>query len=135
MRLVLDTSAVMNAVMATEQAKIVLLQIESASFVIAPALMRVELANGLWKAAQFASLDGMLATERFAIGCDLVDQFIDDASLVQHALGLSLRWNHPVYDMLFVAACQQHGARLLTFDRKLQTVTQNIEAGLCVAIA
>lgn len=132
MRIILDTSAVVNIVMQTEQAAPLMAQLASAGVVFAPEFMRIELANALWKAAQFANLDAVLVSERFTTGCDLVDQFVGDAALVQHALSLSLQWKHPVYDMLFIAACQQHGACLLTRDRKLRAVAEKMGAGLCV---
>jgi predicted nucleic acid-binding protein len=43
------------------------------------------------------------------------------------ALGLAAKHEHSVYDMLYVAAALQHGARLLTLDRKLKALATLID--------
>ena len=130
MRLVLDTSAAANVVFQTAQASALMACIERADRVIAPALMHSELANTLWKAVRFSGLDTALALAHYENATDLVDEFINDDTLMRQALRSAVRHTHPVFDMVFIAAAQQHGCRLLSCDRKLCALARSIDPDL-----
>jgi predicted nucleic acid-binding protein len=132
MRLVLDTSAAANIVLQTAQAPALMAILEHADRVIAPGLLHSELGNMLWKAVRFSGLDIARAMNHYEDAIALVDEFILDETLMRLALSNAARHAHPVYDMLFVAAAQQHGCSLLSVDKKLVAVARSMDSNLVV---
>jgi predicted nucleic acid-binding protein len=85
----------------------------------APDLLHVECANILWKKARIGDL-----TRRDAAGC--LDVLLHapvtltgSRELLDLALDLSLEWQHPVYDCVYVALAIRRGVPLVTADRRL----------------
>lgn len=134
MRLVLDTSAAINIVLQTAQAPALMAILEQADRVIAPSLMHSELGNALWKAVRFSGLDTAQAMNHYEDAIALVDEFILDESLMRLAIRNAVLHTHPVYDMVFVAAAQQHGCSLLSVDRKLMTLARSMNPNLVVDV-
>lgn len=134
MRLVLDTSAAINIVLQTAQAPALMAILEQADRVIAPSLMHSELGNTLWKAVRFSGLDTAQAMNHYEDAIALVDEFVLDESLMRLAIRNAVLHTHPVYDMVFVAAAQQHGCSLLSVDRKLMTLARSMNPNLVVDV-
>ena len=127
MKIILDTSAALHVALQGEHAARLMPLIESATEVLSPKFIQVEMGNALWKYMRWQSmpLDQALQHWDNATGC--IDQLLDDATLIPQALGLAARHGHSVYDMLYIAAALQHGARLLTLDRKLKALAAQID--------
>ena len=134
MRLVLDTSAAANIVLQTAQAPALIAILERADRVIAPSLMHSELGNTLWKAVRFSGLGVDEAMNHFEDAIALVDEFILDEMLMRLAIRNAVLHAHPVYDMVFVAAAQQHGCSLLSVDRKLVALARSMDPNLAVEV-
>ena len=134
MRLVLDTSAAANIVLQTAQAPALIAILERADRVIAPSLMHSELGNTLWKAVRFSGLGVDEAMNHFEDAIALVDEFILDEMLMRLAIRNAVLHAHPVYDMVFVAAAQQHGCSLLSVDRKLVALARCMDPNLAVEV-
>lgn len=134
MRLVLDTSAVVNIVLRTAQAPALMSILEQADRVIAPSLLHSELGNTLWKAVRFAGLDTAQAMNHYEDAIALVDEFILDETVMRLAIRNAVQHAHPVYDMVFVAAAQQHGCSLLSVDRKLVALALSMDPNLVVDV-
>lgn len=134
MRLVLDTSAATNIVLQTGQAPALMAILERADRVIAPSLMHSELGNALWKAVRFSGLDTAQAMNHYEDAIALVDEFILDETVMRLAIRNAVLHAHPVYDMVFVAAAQQHGCSLLSVDRKLMTLARSMNPNLVVDV-
>ena len=134
MRLVLDTSAAANIVLQTALAPTLMAILEQADCVIAPSLMHSELGNALWKAVRFSGLDIAQAMNHYEDAIALVDEFILDETLMRLAIRNAVLHAHPVYDMVFIAAAQQHGCSLLSVDRKLIALARGMDPNLVVEI-
>ena len=134
MRLVLDTSAAANIVLQTAQAPALMAILERADRVIAPSLMHSELGNTLWKAVRYSGLGVDEAMNHFEDAIALVDEFILDETLMRLAIRNAVLHAHPVYDMVFVAAAQQHGCSLLSVDRKLVALARSMDPNLAVEV-
>lgn len=85
---------------------------------IAPSLLRIELANVLWKkvrAAEIAPLQAaaILVEAQSSVTLVAVER------LATRALEIAIELRHPVYDCLFVALAEEQETRLVTADRKL----------------
>lgn len=113
---IVDTSVVVKWAVAEDGADL------AAQFfggdVVAPDLLRSELANALWKkvarreigalqaSAAYAEIEGMLA-------------FLPTDRLARRALGIALEIGHPVYDCVYLALAEATGMAILTADLRL----------------
>jgi len=124
--LVLDASAVLRLIthdpMASDWAE----QLGEAPLVLAPELMLTEVANALWKLQRGAGLAGMDPHQLLADAADLVDQVEPDRHLQVEALALACHLNHPVYDCLYLALARREAALLLTADRRLRRLADQV---------
>ena len=134
MRLVLDTSAAVNIVLQTSLAPTLMTILEQADRVIAPGLMHSELGSTLWKAVRFSGMDTAQAMNHYEDAIALVDEFIVDETLMRLAIRNAVLHAHPVYDMVFVAAAQQHGCSLLSVDRKLIALARSMDPNLVIIV-
>jgi predicted nucleic acid-binding protein len=124
--IVLDASAALRTVLSPVDHPDLLEAIESASDVLAPQLFAAETANALWKYHQAGRLDGQTIRHRHAEVLALVSLWIPDTSLFPEVLSLAAKLNHPVYDCLYLIAARRFDARLLTADRRLETLYARI---------
>ncbi len=88
---------------------------------VAPALMLVELANGLWNKTRRGEISADLAEASMREVRRFVPQIVDDADLAWAALGLARELDHPVYDCVYLALARQRGAPFITLDRVFTT--------------
>ncbi|MDR3037550.1 MAG: type II toxin-antitoxin system VapC family toxin [Coriobacteriales bacterium] len=86
---------------------------------IAPSLYRVEVANAIRTMVVAGQLDSQAADYYFESGMQLIDEFVDEGDLMVEALHEALRFNHSVYDLLYVILARRSGGALITKDSKL----------------
>lgn len=122
--LVLDASAAIRAVMDSAAQQSLLDRLAASPAVFAPALMRVEAANALWKYQRAGVIDAAQARERHAEVCLLVHRFVDEQDLFPEALQLAVDLEHPVYDAVYAVTARRNAATLLSFDQRLQALCQ-----------
>lgn len=86
---------------------------------IAPKLIRTEIANALWKKRRIGAVD--LEGARYICGClpDFFSELSDEEPLLSHALALSFSLSHPIYDCLYLSLAYERKCPLLTADRRL----------------
>jgi predicted nucleic acid-binding protein len=119
---VLDASAAVRAVMDAAAQPALLDRLAAAPIVVAPALMRIEAANALWKYQRAGVIDAAEVLARHAETAALVHRFIDEQTLFPEALQLAVDLDHPVYDAVYAVSARRHAATLLTFDRRLHAL-------------
>jgi predicted nucleic acid-binding protein len=117
---VLDASAATRAVMDPAGQPSLLKYLADAPLVFAPALLRVECANALWKYTRSGAIDASAAVVRHIEAMSLVHRFVDDGTLFPEALQLAFDFGHPVYDAVYAVTARRHTATLLTFNRRLR---------------
>jgi predicted nucleic acid-binding protein len=119
MRIVLDASAALAAVVGRSPAPDVLDALEGATIVLAPDLFASEIGNGLWK---YVSA-GEITVDEAAIALDaalgLVERFVPATTLAQEALREAAHYRHPVYDLCYAIAARREGCAVLTIDSRL----------------
>lgn len=86
---------------------------------IAPTLFVSELANGLWKATS----RGVITQEQM-LACiatlDVrIERYLPDQEVVERALEIAGKLDHPVYDCIYLAHCEREAVRLVTADQRL----------------
>ena len=93
---VLDASAAVHVVMATEHAADLLQRLEESASVSAPDLFASEVGNSLWKYVREGTLPLDLALIRAEEAISLLDRIIPSAMLLREALAAAARYGHPV---------------------------------------
>jgi predicted nucleic acid-binding protein len=93
--------------------------ISSKRNLIAPSLLLVEIANGLWKKIR----RGEMTAELAGIAVKEIRRFVPDVvdlrDLTASALELASELDHTVYDCCYLALAIRRGAPLITLDRPL----------------
>ena len=130
MRIVLDASVAANIILRTDLAPALIEKLGQGRLVIAPTLFHSEIANMLWKYVRCGDLDKDTALARYAEAVGLVDAFEADEALATEALSAAIRYNHPVYDLLYVILARRHGCRVLTVDKRLITLVGQIDESM-----
>lgn len=124
MRLVLDASAALAAVLKSDSA--LLNELSDATAVYAPDLFAAEVANGLWKYVRSGEITRAEASEALTSLLQLVDRFIGVDSFAQEALSEAARHEHPVYDLCYAVAARREGCTVLTIDAKLRKLLKKM---------
>lgn len=123
---VVDASVVLRIVTGHLEAPGLQQQLFDASFVLAPALLQTEVANGLWKLKRAGALADLNPQDLLKEATELVDHLEPDQNLQVEALALAIHLNHSVYDCLYLALARREAAGLLTVDRRLQVLAQQV---------
>jgi predicted nucleic acid-binding protein len=117
MSLVVDTSVVLKWIAAEDDSERATMLISRT--MIAPDLIRAELANALWKKV---ALRGEISAEQANRGLDRALSLVATVPidrLAQRSLALAIELLHPVYDCFFLALAEQADMPLVTADVRL----------------
>jgi predicted nucleic acid-binding protein len=127
MRIVLDASAALAAVLGRSPASEVLDALGGASAVLAPDLFASEVANGLWKYLSAGEITGEQAAEDLDAALSLVERFVPVRALAQEALREASVHGHPVYDLCYAVAARREGCAVLTIDGRLRRLVERMK--------
>ncbi len=99
----------------------------AAEAIYAPSLFVVETANAFCKyvRGKYISEADALAMHRSAV--ELIDRSIDSVELFPEAFVLASRWQHPVYDTLYLVTARRTSSALLTFDKALAELAGKLD--------
>src|SRR5258708_25017357 len=122
---VLDASAAIRIVVASEQSSQYAGILAGADEILAPDLIIAEVTNALWKYCRAGLLTPMEVKEKLRDCLDLVDSFSELGPLALEALDLSLLLRSPAYDMFYLVLARRNGALLLTADDALRVHARN----------
>jgi predicted nucleic acid-binding protein len=128
---VLDASAAIRIVVASEQSSQYAAILAGADEILAPDLIIAEVTSALWKYCRAGLLTPMDVKEKLRDCLDLVDSFSELGPLALEALDLSLLLRRPAYDMFYLVLARRNGALLLTADDELRVHARN--AGVLTA--
>jgi len=124
--IVLDCSAAIEITHGTKEGTALRNIMLEGERVIAPTFFQVEVRNAFWKYvhAQLLSIENARSSVRIAI--KYVDEFIPLETNIDESFKEAMRCNHPVYDMLYLTLARRNAATLLTCDRKLQKLCDDL---------
>jgi predicted nucleic acid-binding protein len=125
-KVVLDASAALAAVLGQPSAAAVLDVLADAAVVIAPELFSAEVTSGLWKYVAAGQLTVDTAAERLAEALKLVDQYHPMSGLAQEVLREASARRHSVYDVCYVVLARREGAAVVTIDGRLRKLIETI---------
>ncbi len=120
MRVLLDASAGIAAVLGRESTPAILDVLARATIVIAPELYVAEVTSGLWKYVTAGQLSIEDATDRLDAALKLVDRQHPPGGLAQEVLREAVSHRHSVYDLFYVVLARREGAIVLTIDTRLR---------------
>jgi predicted nucleic acid-binding protein len=126
MKVVLDASAALAAVLGQEAGPAVLDVLDGAAVVIAPELFSAEVTSGLWKYVVAKQLTIEKAAERLDAVLKLVDRYHPVAELAQEVLREASARGHSVYDLCYVVLARREGAAVVTIDNRLRKLIATI---------
>ena len=119
MTLVVDASVACKWFVAESDSDAAEALLASGQSLLAPDLIIAELCNVAWVKLR----RGEIVSDQAAGMVDglpaLLDQIVSSAQLASHALNIANELDHPAYDCFYLAAAGQHGARMITDDRRL----------------
>lgn len=98
----------------------------------APDILAAEVANALWRRVTGGLIPVEAAEQLFARFSRLEFPLLPIGDLVGAALGLALRYSHPVYDCLYVALALETRSDLVTADTRLARVLGSAYPRLCL---
>lgn len=113
---VIDTSVVVKWAVEEEGTEAALTLI--GTDIIAPDLLKAELANALWKKVKRGEIDALQAAASFAEVTPLLD-YAPVAGHADRALAIGLELGHPIYDCFFLALAEFLDTKLITSDARL----------------
>ena len=120
MKVVLDASAALAAILAQPSATAVVDVVADATVVIAPELFAAEVTSGLWKYVSAKQLTIEEAAEHLDAALKLVDQYHPMTGLAQEVLREASSRRHAVYDLFYVVLARREGAAIVTVDGRLR---------------
>jgi len=127
MSYVIDASAAVGVTLALPAADVFVEPLELAGLVMAPDLFVAEVCNAIWKYRKADLLSADCCERALDRALDFPDIFESSSGLYREAFALSVRHLHPVYDTLYLVLARRNDATLLTMDRRLAELAQQLE--------
>lgn len=94
---------------------------------VAPELLRLEVANALLGEVRRGSISIDHATAGVALAEKAISTFIKDAELIRPAMNLAIRHNHAIYDCLYLALALERREPLATADRRMAALAAELD--------
>ncbi|MCF8009355.1 MAG: type II toxin-antitoxin system VapC family toxin [Halanaerobiales bacterium] len=119
MIITLDVSAAIEFIMGRNKQLIIKSKLEKADWVIAPTLFIYEASNVMWKYHSIKNYpeDKLFKKIRFLL--NIIDHFIEPRNIYEEAISVSLKIDHPVYDVMYLVTARRKNAELLSMDNRL----------------
>lgn len=127
MNVVMDASAAVGLALAFPAAECFAVPVEQAALVIVPDLYVAEVCNVLWKYQQSGHLPMTRCEQAVEQLMQLPDRIEPGSHLYTEAFALACRHRHPVYDALYLVLARRNNAILLTLDRRLAVLAEQLE--------
>ena len=127
MIIVLDASAAAEIVLNRASSDTLSNVLKQADWVIAPQLFIAEVTNVFWKYLAFGGISQTHCSELLEQSIALPDDYIEHDELYREAFSLSCQLKHSSYDALYLVVARRNNAKLLSMDKKLIRLAQQIE--------
>jgi len=126
MIIILDTSAAIDILLGKGEVELYQNKIREADTVIAPEIYLSEIANVAWKYNKIAKFTHEESLNLAEDGINLVDQFVSVKDLWKESLREAINNDHPVYDCLYVVCARRNDGILLSRDKKLKRLCEEL---------
>lgn len=85
---------------------------------VAPRLLRIEIANAFWKSCRRGFSTPEQAKAGFAMLDRTIARWYETEPLLDRAFDLAIALDHPVYDLCYLALAESIGSRCMTADAR-----------------
>ena len=126
MIIILDTSAAIDILLGKGNFENYQNLIEKADTVIAPEIYISEITNAAWKYNKIADFTHEESLSLAEDGINLIDQFVAVKGLWKESLREAINNDHPVYDCLYVVCARRNDGILLSRDKKLKKICEEL---------
>ena len=133
-RVVVDACAAINIVSGQDTHDELLGAIRAASVAITPMLFTTEVANALTGYVKKGIFTAAEVIDRYGQALSLIDEVVADAEFGTEALAEAVRVEHPTYDLIYAILARRTGSALLTCDRRLAKLAQDLGIPLALEI-
>ena len=136
MRIVVDASVAVKWLVAEEGSDAADRLLTDGDDLYAPRLMASEIANALWRKARLGEIERDQAAVLMTAVSELPVLWCEDEAVCADAVRLALTLERPVYDFMYLALAQRHGARMVTADERFANALASTEhRGTVTALA
>ncbi len=122
--MILDASALVDALVGTTRAEAVLAHVARAAFVAAPQLLIVEVTSAIARLERAGAIDSPAADNAMGRLADLNIDLVDHRDLLPLAWGF--RGSTRIADSFYLAAATALGVPVLTTDRRLANAPRGV---------
>ena len=126
MIIIVDTSAAVDILLGKGNFENYQNIIEKADTVIAPEVYISEITNVAWKYNKLADFTHEESLNLAEDGINLIDQFVAVKDLWKESLREAINNDHPVYDCLYVVCARRNDGILLSRDKKLKKICEEL---------
>lgn len=127
MIIILDTSAAIDILLGKGNFEIYKNKIEKADTVITPEIYLSEITNVAWKYNKIANFTHEESFNLAEDGINLIDQIVSVQDLWKESLREAMNNDHPVYDCLYVVCARRNDGILLSKDKKLRKLCEELK--------
>lgn len=127
MNVVIDASAAVGLALPIPGSETFATPLEQADLVMAPDLFIAEVCNAFWKYRKAELLSVMRCELALEQVLNLPDRIESSSALHLEAFALACRHMHPVYDALYLVLARRNNAVLLTMDRRLAALANQLD--------
>ncbi len=121
--MVIDTNVLISILFEPNEAKKVFL---TQNVLIAPTILKIEFINVLRKVHFLEGLPMESVKKYFHNGLTYISDFKHDDDLLEIAIDISFKLNHPIYDCLFLALAHTIGHPFVSLDARLLQKAKNL---------
>ena len=118
MRVVVDASVAVKWLVAEEDSDAANRLLTDGDDLYAPRLMVSEVANTLWRKARLGEIERDQVGVLMTAVSEIPVRWCEDETVCADAVRLALTLERPVYDFMYLALAQRHGARMVTADER-----------------
>jgi len=93
---------------------------------LAPDLIIAQIGNAVWKRIRRGDIPSGFEAGVLERAASAFDVLVPSSELGGAALKLALSLGHPIYDCLYLALCQRENAGLVTADKRLAALANEI---------
>ena len=134
MKYVVDASVAVKWVVTEDDTLVAMQLVTSGDELIAPDFVMIETANILWKKVRRKQIDTIQATTALTTVRLPFSRFVASAGLLERAVAIAFKLDHPVYDCLYLALADSEDAVLITADHRLVAVAAGSDFKARVAL-
>ncbi len=96
--------------------------------ILAPDLICSEIGNVIWKKSLKNEMNFIQCGEVYNAIMDHFNAFFDSKRFIEKSIELAIKYNHPVYDCIYISTAMHYNIPLVTADKRMHELGKDTEA-------